>query len=319
MAGPTLRRGDRGPDVKRLQSLLAEVLAHGPVPDGIFGAGTESAVRAFQERNDLRVDGVVGDRTWARLEEARRGSTRTGFEDDPHGFGGEGFGFDDDPARFGDDRGFGGDTIEFEGDTIEVDAPAPPRFEDSERGRRIVEPLMEDAAEEFRRFAEVHNEWVDYDSSAAGRRAFLDSAEAILEARGSRKGFVEAGAIWMRSFLEEWVAVNQAGEIAALETEYFEAMSRGFIAGLHTDPLPPAPRNQVLAAVLAGAYTSTDRLPAEDRRDALAYLLRRGHPDFVMHERGREVSRDEWRAGLRAYGYQRDGLFAVFNAARRSP
>jgi N-acetylmuramoyl-L-alanine amidase len=37
---------------------------------GSFGAGTEQAVRAFQERRGLRVDGVCGPDTWASLVEA---------------------------------------------------------------------------------------------------------------------------------------------------------------------------------------------------------------------------------------------------------
>ncbi len=40
----------------------------GPIEiDGVFGAQTSSAVRLFQTRYDLGVDGVVGSRTWLRL------------------------------------------------------------------------------------------------------------------------------------------------------------------------------------------------------------------------------------------------------------
>lgn len=65
---PTLRRGSRGPDVERLQRLLRE---HEPSvqPDGIYGARTEAAVRAYQRDQELAPDGVVGPRTWARLLE----------------------------------------------------------------------------------------------------------------------------------------------------------------------------------------------------------------------------------------------------------
>ena len=63
-----LRFGDRGDKVRYLQERLA---AKGFVPgaiDGHFGRQTLRAVRQFQAANALRVDGVVGDRTWALLQ-----------------------------------------------------------------------------------------------------------------------------------------------------------------------------------------------------------------------------------------------------------
>lgn len=61
-----LRRGDRGEDVRELQQLL---LARGYVlvADGDFGPVTEQAVRDFQRRAKLKVDGVAGTRTFAAL------------------------------------------------------------------------------------------------------------------------------------------------------------------------------------------------------------------------------------------------------------
>lgn len=56
-----LRKGSKGPDVMRLQNLL------GVYPDSVFGVITEEAVRAFQRENGLFPDGIVGDKTWAKL------------------------------------------------------------------------------------------------------------------------------------------------------------------------------------------------------------------------------------------------------------
>ena len=62
----TIRRGARGDLVKRLQRILVK---NGStiVIDGIFGPGTQSAVRSFQSRHNLVVDGIVGPKTWSEL------------------------------------------------------------------------------------------------------------------------------------------------------------------------------------------------------------------------------------------------------------
>ena len=60
---PTLRKGDKGDDVKFLQ---AAIMAH----DGIFGDVTEAAVRAYQQANGLKVDGICGPNTWSSILQA---------------------------------------------------------------------------------------------------------------------------------------------------------------------------------------------------------------------------------------------------------
>lgn len=56
-----LRRGSRGDTVRKLQEAL-KIDA-----DGIFGGGTEKAIRAFQEANGLKVDGMAGPETLGKL------------------------------------------------------------------------------------------------------------------------------------------------------------------------------------------------------------------------------------------------------------
>lgn len=64
---PTLKRGDKGEDVVRLQkALLAHGFDVGPDgADGDFGRNTENAVKRFQRANGLKEDGIVGSATWA--------------------------------------------------------------------------------------------------------------------------------------------------------------------------------------------------------------------------------------------------------------
>lgn len=63
---PTLRRGARGDLVAQLQTFLSKDGSSLAI-DGIFGPGTQSAVRSFQKRHGLVVDGIVGPKTWAEL------------------------------------------------------------------------------------------------------------------------------------------------------------------------------------------------------------------------------------------------------------
>jgi murein DD-endopeptidase MepM/ murein hydrolase activator NlpD len=63
---PVLRRGSRGPAVRRLQAALTAA-GFPTVVDGDFGPSTEAAVRALQRGRGLVVDAVVGTRTWAAL------------------------------------------------------------------------------------------------------------------------------------------------------------------------------------------------------------------------------------------------------------
>jgi hypothetical protein len=66
---PILRKGDVGEVVRAAQSLLntrgASCGVYGA--DGDFGNATEAACLAFQRRNGLEADGVIGQQTWAKL------------------------------------------------------------------------------------------------------------------------------------------------------------------------------------------------------------------------------------------------------------
>ncbi|MEH2175227.1 peptidoglycan-binding domain-containing protein [Nostoc sp.] len=63
---PTLYFGSSGIAVRALQQLLVSN-GYAVRVDGIFGALTETAVKAFQNQQNLGVDGVVGQRTWSAL------------------------------------------------------------------------------------------------------------------------------------------------------------------------------------------------------------------------------------------------------------
>ena len=70
--GTTLRTGSTGSAVEQLQFWLNTLAQYeSSIPsltvDGVYGTGTANAVRAFQRKYGLTVDGVVGRDTWTEL------------------------------------------------------------------------------------------------------------------------------------------------------------------------------------------------------------------------------------------------------------
>ena len=66
-----LKRGDNNESVKQLQTKL------GLEPIGNFGPKTEEAVKAYQLKNGLTADGIVGDGTWKKIMGEATTSTPT--------------------------------------------------------------------------------------------------------------------------------------------------------------------------------------------------------------------------------------------------
>ncbi|WP_416137380.1 N-acetylmuramidase domain-containing protein [Halomonas sp. HK25] len=83
---PILRRGDSGDNVRELQRRLS----HAGFPltlDGQFGPATERAVRAFQNRAGLVVDGLAGPKTdlmLSQLPAQEESNQPTAAEGEPH-------------------------------------------------------------------------------------------------------------------------------------------------------------------------------------------------------------------------------------------
>jgi peptidoglycan hydrolase-like protein with peptidoglycan-binding domain len=67
--GSTVRNGSTGEFVRAAQTELLKhhELTDPSTVDGAFGPATDAAVRHFQSRMGLAIDGVVGPATWRRL------------------------------------------------------------------------------------------------------------------------------------------------------------------------------------------------------------------------------------------------------------
>ena len=75
---PTLKRGSLSNYVLIAQDDLNTLGYRTNGLDGIFGAATENAVKAYQRRVGLTADGIVGCNTWRSLQEAVVGTGATG-------------------------------------------------------------------------------------------------------------------------------------------------------------------------------------------------------------------------------------------------
>ncbi len=67
LAAAVLRQGSKGGEVKEVQRRLKLWGYYNGSVDGVFGAGTRSAVILFQKKNGLTADGVVGKSTYKAL------------------------------------------------------------------------------------------------------------------------------------------------------------------------------------------------------------------------------------------------------------
>ena len=65
---PTLRYGDTGKDVRAAQTLLKKRGFYGGSIDGIFKQKTLDGTRDFQQSRNLKIDGIIGIKTWTELE-----------------------------------------------------------------------------------------------------------------------------------------------------------------------------------------------------------------------------------------------------------
>jgi peptidoglycan hydrolase-like protein with peptidoglycan-binding domain len=69
---PMLKRGAKGEAVITLQQVLFLAGDFNDEINGVFGPRTDAAVRFFQKRNSLVVDGIVGEKTWYVLSQVRQ-------------------------------------------------------------------------------------------------------------------------------------------------------------------------------------------------------------------------------------------------------
>lgn len=76
MAKRTISYGSSGENVRKLQQALNSVGFNLDV-DGKFGAKTQSAVRSYQQKNGLAVDGIVGVNTWNSLSKVSQNTAKS--------------------------------------------------------------------------------------------------------------------------------------------------------------------------------------------------------------------------------------------------
>ncbi|MGB3651250.1 MAG: peptidoglycan-binding domain-containing protein [Rivularia sp. (in: cyanobacteria)] len=76
-----LKEGSIGAEVTKLQEGLKKLNFYSGSVDGIFGAKTKLAVINFQSTQGLVTDGIVGEKTWSKLNAAlQQNNPRSNFQ-----------------------------------------------------------------------------------------------------------------------------------------------------------------------------------------------------------------------------------------------
>jgi len=83
-SGGTCRPGDKGDAVKKVQKRLKALGYLSGKVDGDYGNGTKSAVKAFQKKNGLAVNGIVNSKTLKKLNssDAKKASSSGSKDED---------------------------------------------------------------------------------------------------------------------------------------------------------------------------------------------------------------------------------------------
>lgn len=76
MSYSTIQYGSSGEDVKKLQRELNKN-GYSLDVDGQFGSKTQAAVKDYQKKNNLSVDGIVGKKTWGSLTSGGKATAKT--------------------------------------------------------------------------------------------------------------------------------------------------------------------------------------------------------------------------------------------------
>jgi len=76
--GYTIRPGDRGDAVAEVQQGLTALKYYTGAIDGVYGSGSQSAVKALQKDSRLKQDGIIGAKTFAALAAALQAAQSSG-------------------------------------------------------------------------------------------------------------------------------------------------------------------------------------------------------------------------------------------------
>ena len=77
-----LKEGSTGTEVTKLQEGLKKLNFYSGIVDGIFGSKTKEAGINFQKSQQLVPDGIVGEKTWSKLNAAiEEGNPRSDFRE----------------------------------------------------------------------------------------------------------------------------------------------------------------------------------------------------------------------------------------------
>jgi len=290
-AQPELSERHPGPaewvtHAQQMVNMAAPRMSLDPLPEnGVFDSSMTAAVRAFQERASIKVDGIIGPETWGALYEAVSRAQTAGVSDDGSGaVGGAG---------------------------SEAEAETPPTAAEIDRGREVVNWLVEQILPQAHEFAErLHDVPPEIWSKAIdGIHAGMEVAELLhlipeisaVATVGSVFAIVAVPfAMWYDSIAE----ANEAGDLATLRWSVYNPYIDGCISGLYGQS--PHDHGPLFAGAVSLGYDSTSMLGDSARRGTIALLMGMGFGN--VPDEAHPMSAEEWHNHHYAIGAVTQGL-----------
>jgi hypothetical protein len=177
-------------------------------------------------------------------------------------------------------------------------------------GQEVTRPIVRHAIEEATEYAALFNEWAKYDGNEEGQETFLKTLPNAVRGK-----WISVAKDWLGSWLKDWAAANQAGDIARLRREYYDQFVDGFLAGIYGH-MPRGSNNRLLATVASAVASEVSGLSHDQKVGVLCYLMKNSRigEQTDLSDDSATMPESDWNNRGYENGWTMQGLNHVISA-----